>query len=1062
MLTIVACPLFSQNLSAQDVTGSVTDERGNEIAGVSIVIKGTQTGTVSDSNGRFSINGKVGQVLVFTCLGYQTLSVPINAVGKFLRIELQELAVDLNETVVIGYGSVKKRDLTGSVASLKGSDLQKTNPVSLNQGLQGRLAGVQVQQSDGAPGAGISIQVRGANSFSTSAEPLYVIDGIPYANTQAPATDYGTKENNNPLAAIAPQDIESIEVLKDASATAIYGSRAANGVVLVTTKSGREGKAKVEFSATYSMSKPVKLMDVLSAADFARYKNELTINGYTYDGKAYVDPANLEYPVPGRWSETKVPNPITGEMEVVKRTYLPSPEDFENGYDREGDGNLFYGVNWQDEIFHDAFSKDYNVSVSGGDKNGSYMYSGGYLDQQGIILNSFFKRYTARANNWRKINDFLELGSNISFTTSDNRFARTNSENYGVIESAISFTPVRPVFDPLEDSGYSEDFSTGLANPYLTVRTEKNLVSSYQLSTSSYAQLSLTPNLKFRQNFGYWLGGDERSQYYNRWTGAGQTPRNGYAVKSDGSYTSVTSESYFSFDKSFGIHTFNAVAGTSYEVANWKGKSMTAQGFPVDDTEDNDMSAAIGDQSISSYRGKSQLNSFLFRLNYNLLDRYLFTASVRRDGSSRLVNNRWSNFYSGAVAWRISDEPIIKQLNFFDNLKLRATAGQTGAQGISAYATRSRFTAQNYPYDGTLTAGMAEDRWGGPAAPQLKWETTNQYDLGLDIAFLNNRISMVIDAYYKKTTGLLQYKMIPGSSGFSSIADNYGDVINKGLELSGRFIPVRIKDFTWSVDANISFNRNRVENIGADQYSDVVWGMESMFLRRNGYAIGTLYGYVEDGFYDNESEVRADPNYTNASASKVLSMVGQIKYKNLDDDPVIDNRDKEIIGDTNPDFIYGLTSNLSYKAWTFSIFFQGIQGNDILNANLLHFNMTDGRNMPYFIWNTRWTPENRQIAEWPRPDNTFTRSMLPSDRYVEDGSYLRCKNISLSYLWKKPVKYVESLNVTASVSNLFTISNYSWYDPDVNSFGGDAALRGVDLYSYPSARTVYLGVQLSF
>jgi TonB-linked SusC/RagA family outer membrane protein len=516
------------------------------------------------------------------------------------------------------------------------------------------------------------------------------------------------------------------------------------------------------------------------------------------------------------------------------------------------------------------------------------------------------------------------------------------------------------------------------------------------------------------------------------------------------------------FNKKFGIHAFNAVAGATYEEVNWKGKSMNAKNFPTDDTEDNDMNAAIGDKEISSYRGKSQLMSYLFRVNYNLLDKYLTTFSIRRDGSSRLALNRWNNFYSGAIAWRLSDEPIIQSLGFFDNLKLRLSAGQTGNQGVNAYATRSKFVASNYTYDGALSSGMAEERWGGPAAPDLKWETTTQYDLGLDASFLDSRVNLVFDVYYKKTTDLLQYKLIPMSSGFSEIATNYGNVTNKGLELSGHFIPVKTRDFMWTLDANISFNKNEVSGLNADQFSDVVWGMESMFLRRNGFAIGTLYGYVEDGLYDNEAEVRANPYYANATASKVKSMVGQVKYKNLDDDPVIDNRDRTIIGNTNPDYQYGLTNNFMYKNWTFSFFLQGIEGNDILNANLLPFDLVGGNNMPQFVWDTRWTSDNRSIAKWPRPDNTYTRAMKASDRYVEDGSYLRCKNISLSYRWTSPVKYVESLNLTASVSNLFTISSYSWYDPDVNSFGSDASRRGVDLSSYPSARTINLGIQLSF
>ena len=374
------------------VSGTVLDELGQPVIGATVRVKNDQTlGTITDIDGKYSISVSEKATLIFSFVGYRTEEVNVKG-RKVINVTLSENSQLLEETVVIGYGSVKKRDLTGAVSSIKSDDLLKTNPTSINQGLQGKMAGVSVSQADGAPGAGINIQIRGANSFTTSTEPLYVVDGIPFSMGEAPATDFGTKQTNNPLNSISPQDIQSIEVLKDASATAIYGSRAANGVVIITTKAGAEGKAKVQFSTNFSVSNPVKTIDVLSAAEYAEYRNELTINGYLYDGKEYVDPSNLPYPIPGRWSETKEKDPVTGEEVVVEREYLPSPDDFRNGYDRNQDGKLFYGTNWQDEIFHTAFSQDYNLTVSGGDKNGSYMYSGGYLDQQGVIVNSYYKR----------------------------------------------------------------------------------------------------------------------------------------------------------------------------------------------------------------------------------------------------------------------------------------------------------------------------------------------------------------------------------------------------------------------------------------------------------------------------------------------------------------------------------------------------------------------------------------------------------------------------------------------------------------------------------------------
>ena len=482
---------------ASKVTGVVLDELGEPVIGVTVRVKNDKrNGTITNADGRYVISVSKNATLIFSYIGYRTQEVAVKG-RNTVNVTLSEDSQMLEETVVIGYGSVKKRDLTGAVSSLKSEDLLKTNPVSINQGLQGKMAGVNVSQSDGAPGAGINIQIRGANSFTTSTEPLYVVDGMPYSMGEGRSTDFGMKQSNNPLSTISPQDILSIEVLKDASATAIYGSRAANGVVLITTKSGSEGKTKVQLSANLSISNPVKRIDVLDACDYALYRNERITNGLLYDGYSEAD-SSLEYPLQGYWSEIKEPDPITGEMVVVGKEYKPSPWDYRNGFDYKG--KMFYGTNWQDQIFQTAISQDYNVTVSGGDKKGSYMYSGGYTDQQGVIVNSYYRRYTARANNNRKINDFLELGTNISFATADNRFARTNSETYGVIPAAISFNPTRPVFDPDKDSGFSEDFSTGLANPYLTVHTEKNIQETLNVFISSFGELKFTDWLRYRQN----------------------------------------------------------------------------------------------------------------------------------------------------------------------------------------------------------------------------------------------------------------------------------------------------------------------------------------------------------------------------------------------------------------------------------------------------------------------------------------------------------------------------------------------------------------------------------
>lgn len=1041
----------------REIRGVVTDSVG-VIPGVSVKLKNkASVGTITDASGRFYL--KVpddNAVLVFSMVGYDTQEVPIKGL-TVLNVRLKVSSETLNEVVAIGYGSVKKRDLTGAVTSLRGDELLKTNPTSINQALQGKVAGVNVSQADGAPGAGISIQIRGANSFTTSTEPLYVIDGVPFTVGEAPGTDFATKQTNNPLNLINPRDVVSIEVLKDASATAIYGSRAANGVILITTKSGKEGQTKVEFSTNLSVARAVKLMDVLDAADYAEYRNEQTRYGYLYDGKAFVAESNLPFPIPGRYSYVTAINPITGLPVNIDSTYMPSPDDYRGGY-------MNNGTNWQDEIFQTALSQDYNLGISGGDSKGQYMFSLGKLDQQGIIYNSYFKRYSIRSNVNRKVKEWFEFGNNLTASKSDNRLARTNSETYGIIPSALSFNPTREVFDPDQPSGVSEDFANGLSNPYLYVRNAKNVVSSLNIYNSTFVQAELTDYLKFRQNLGYGYSQNKRNQYYNRFISGGVAPTNGYGEQSDNYYESLTAESMLMFNKDFkGAHHFDGVVGWTYEQVNWGGKSMSGSNFPNDITEENDMGSALVQNKNSSSKGKSSLMSYLGRLNYIFMDKYLLTATFRRDGSSRLSPvNRWSNFSSAALAWRISDEDFIKKLNLFSTLKLRLSYGQTGNQGISAYATRSRMTAQQYPNDGSLSAGYAEDRWGGPASPNLKWETTTQYNAGLDISFLNNRINFVIDAYNKKTSDLLQYAFIPLSTGFASIATNYGNVYNKGLEISGNFAILNGTGLTWKVDANIAFNRNKISGLDADQFSDVAWGIESMFLRRNDHPIGTLYAYQEDGFFDNEAEVRANPAYKNETDAKIRSMVGQVKYKDNSNDGVIDDRDKVIIGSTNPDFTYGVTNTFGYKNFSLSFFLQGTKGNDILNVNLSEYDMAGTMNMPSFVWNNRWTDENRENAQFPRSDGTFTRSLKASDRLVEDGSYVRLKNVSLSYRLPNPIKQIEAVNLTFGVNNLFTVTKYRWFDPDVNAFGGDASRRGVDMASYPTARTFNLGVQVSF
>ncbi len=1038
VLFLISCSC----LMAQDgiITGVVTDSNdGSPLIGANVVVKGAAgVGTVTDIDGRYSVKMPKGtNTLVFTCIGYREQELTLKSGQTVLNVVMKEDAELLDEVVVVGYGTMKKSDLTGAVTGIKSEDLMKANPISLNQGLQGRIAGVQVSQNDGAPGAGVSIQIRGANSFSTSSEPLYVIDGIPFTTSGMPDSGIGEMmQTTNPLASINPADIESIEVLKDASATAIYGSRGANGVVLVTTKRGTRGKENITFSANFGISNVVKKMDMLDGYTYALYQNEAAENFNYYDG------ASQSLPYPGTYAL----DPNTGE-----NVYSPGPEDYRNGNSP--------WTNWQDHVFESAFSQEYNLSVNGASDKGYYAISGNILDQEGIIHNSGYKRYAFRANIARKVHKYIEIGMNMSFTNSLNKLAKTNAVSDGIMHGTLFYPPTAP----LDDETNNAQLNWYSSNPYVYTRAAKDELTSNLFFSSSYVEITPIKDLSIRQNVGFSYNMNERNVYYNSETVEGKDT-NGYASKADNWSKNLTLETIATYNKEFNEnHSLNVMGAFSYERGDYGNKLMSATGFPQDLTQDYDISAGTNPNTPTSGRGMTSLVSFLGRVNYGLMNKYLFTVSYRRDGSSKFApGNRWSNFASGAFAWRASEEEFIKRLNIFSNLKFRLSYGQTGNQGIGAYATRDYMAVANYPINGNLSSGYASLTWRGPANPDLKWETTDQYNVGVDMGFFQNKVNFTVDLYYKKTFDLLQNIQIPQSTGFSNMTTNFGDVTNKGLEISGNFYVISKKDFSWDFNANIAFNRNEIHGLPGDQFAQSWSDANEVFLQRNGMPIGTLYGYVEDGFYDNIAEVRADPFYANESEAVCKSMVGEIKYKDFDGKAGITAADRQVIGDTNPDFTFGMTHNFSYKNWSLSFFLQGSVGGDIYNGNLREVTMSSIGNIPQEMYDTRWTPENRDIAKWPKAYAGYGRTWRISDRYVEDGSYLRMKNINLGYKWNNPVKGIELINLYASVSNVFTITGYSWFDPDVNSFASDASRRGVDMFSYPSSRTFTFGLQCTF
>lgn len=1040
------------------ISGKVTDALDNSPLPGATVQKQNKEGVVTDNSGSYSIKANKGDVLTFSFIGMVPQSIKVES-DKRIDVKLSEDALKLDEVVVVGYGVMKKSDLSGSVSQIKTDDILKGNPsTSINQALQGRLAGVAVTQNDGAPGAGISIQIRGTNSFSTSSQPLYIVDGVPFDVASMPSSGANNNNNqtSNPLALINPNNIESIEVLKDASATAIYGSRGANGVVLVTTKKGESGKEKIEFSSNFSISAIGKRIKPLGAYDYANYINEQAVNDAYYLGSSYTT-----LPYAGVWSYNYNSD---GKLLPSTGRYTGSPEDFlypRKIYDSYGNSATISDTDWQDQIYNTGFTQEYNLRVSGGDEKGWHSFSGNYVNQEGIIVNSGYERYGLSANLGRKVHKWIELGTNINYTNSTTDFSKSNAYDYSVIRSALMFPPT---YDPAMETNTMDELSWLAANPYMYVRTTKDELVSNTVFNSNYLQLRFVDWLTFRQNLGINYSENRRSSYYGRHTQEGKAPTNGLAGQADNWWRGITAESILTFDKTFGKHSLNVMGGFTYENSNYGSKSITVMNFPSDVTGEFNLGAGLNPQDPISNRGETALVSLLGRANYVYDNRYIATASFRRDGSSKFASgNKFANFASGALAWRASEENFIKDLDLFSNLKLRLSFGQTGNQGINTYETLPLLATANYPAGGALISGYAEERWRGPVNKDLKWETTDQYNVGLDFGFLNNRLSFTVDYYYKKTKDLLQNVKIPISTGFETMRTNFGNVTNKGLELTGNFVIINNKEFNWTVDANISFNKNEIGGLESDQFAQELWySADQAFIQRNGHPIGTIYGYVEDGFFDNEAEVRSMKEYANAPAAVVKAMVGEIKYRDLDGNGVIDDRDRTVIGNTNPDFVYGITNNFRWKNFDFSFFLQGVQGNDMFNGNLMDVKLSNIGNIPVDAYNSRWTPDNIENAKWPKATGGYSRVWRISDRYIENGSYLRLKNISLGYTIPLKFKAIERLYIYGSASNLFTITNYSWFDPDVNAFGGDASRKGVDIYSYPSSRTYSFGLKVNF
>jgi len=1018
----------------RNITGTVSDEKGTALPGATVAVKNSKLSTMTSADGRFTLKiPATARVLVISYSGMEKEELSLGSKSSYAVI-LRPSITTLGDVVVVGYGTVRRSDVTGAATRLSREEFIRDNPTNILQALQGKLAGVNVTQNDGAPGAGISIRVRGSNSFLGGTEPLYVIDGVPFNNSNSGATPESIgsdeKQTLNALAFLNPNDIESIDILRDASATAIYGSRGANGVVLITTRKGRIGKDKVELFVNVGMSEVSKQINVLSPYEYGLYQNLSYANSNKYDGTSYTLP----------YTDT--------ELDSLRSEH----------------------TNWQDMIFRRALMQQYSVNVSGASEAGSHSLSMNYVNQEGTIINSGYKKIGLSVNLSRNLGKKVKVGTSTALSNSVTRGVKTGTDksdaaSAGVIRSAITYPPT--IREEEEFDGTGEGFF--ITNPVIYARDVLNKVSGVTIFSSNYAEASLLKWFKFRQNLGFNFGYNTRDQYYPRSVYEGFSVK-GWGLKADNQWNSLVSESILSFNRKLLKHNIGFTAASTFERTNGQSKRSEAKTFPNDLLQNENMQAAEQILPVITNKYQSTLVSFLGRVNYSYDDKYILSLSMRRDGSSKFgKDNKWAGFPSAGFAWKLHKEQFMQRLPVISNLILRLSYGQTGNQGIGSYASLSKLAVYNYPFNGGLQTGLADDVYAGPANSSLKWETTTAYNAGLDLGIMQGRFNLHVDLYRKETNNLLQFITTPSSTGFQRQLRNSGSVENKGVELSLDGSLIRKKDFQWKSQFNIAFNRNKILSLGSGlekQFAANISTRDAPFIQVAGQPIGALYGYLEDGYFDNEAEVRNNQVYTNQPANIIRRMIGEIKYKNLDNDPTsISLNDRTIIGDVNPDYTFGFTNNFTYRNFDISLFINGVQGNDVVNMNTaFNGNLGTSKNVSSEVMQGAWDDsKDNSNATGPKVERQFWRTLLFSKRFIEDGSFVRIKNLTIGYTVPgKLIKGVSSIRVSAGVNNLYTFTNYSGYDPEINSYGDNPALFGVDLGGYPNTRSFNLSIRCGF
>ena len=1077
LLVMIPVLVFAQNLT---VKGTVKDTYGNGMPGVNVLEVGTNNGIITDLDGNYSINVPSNAKLNFSFIGYTTQTIPV-AGKKVINVTMNEDTKSLDEVVVVGYGTQKKSDISGSVASVDRDAMMRKVPVNVAQGLQGAAAGVMVTSQDGAPEANAAIRIRGVATINGKADPLYVVDGV----------QVGTNVNF-----LNPSDIESMEVLKDASATAIYGSAGANGVIMITTKHGSKGSSGITLTADIGIQTKTNNLDVCSLDGYAALIRQAHAN----DGSGLF-------------------NQVWAEQYDGKRKQ----------------------INWVDQMTRTALRQNYTLSSSGGNEKSQYNFSVGYLDNQGLIVNSRYQRITARANVKTQINRFLEFGGDINYVHTDSHGSNATVGNFGNISSLRDLEILCPTLDYVTTEGIyvspnvinpdgtygsailgknaTEGFLDAYNNIYATQMNNRARNRNNRVFSSAYLNITFFPGFTFKTLVSYNYNGGSYQNFVGstnnkRFNNVGGTMTEVTLNKLDYTNTfnlsnnedqTLSIQNYFTYNWKNDINNLTLMVGN--EVSRYYGQTVSsgARNFPGDNIRNVAMTSDISTLTAGgSFNLESRNISYFARASYTLMDRYILTGTVRRDGSSNFgAGNRWGTFPSVAAAYRISEEKFMKDQDVISNLKLRVGWGQTGNSGgatdLSVAALNTAGVKYNYYNQGAnIGIGSTPSATGGTyqglVDTNLKWETNEQTNIGLDVSFLNNELNLTADYFIRRSKDLLLYRQVRPSTGFTQVYTNYGEIENKGFEISINY-KKRIND-DWTINATLNGStlKNKIKKMGEPVYytnsdpsgvgtgdgsntgavgaaAGYHWGNHS--ISKEGYAVGAFYGYRVEGVFKDQAEVNAANAATNGKNSGFYqndkTQAGDFKFKDLDGNGFINENDMDVLGDGFPKFNYSLNLSATYKNWDFSLYTYGVMGQKIYSYSAMRLSnmFTADDPTPNILKdaaNNAWSPTNVNgtLPRLSLMDGNY--NMRASDAWVKDGDFLKISNIQVGYTLPKLIAnslYLESARIYASVANLLTISSYNKYgDPECGQ--GSVLVTGLDTGRYPSPRTFSLGLNIQF